>query len=77
MKRTLKALLFFAVLLLVWETLFRARIWSPVLVPSPWSVMRYLWEAAGDGTLMALAGLLGNERVREGQVRKTIAIGAG
>jgi NitT/TauT family transport system permease protein len=51
MKRTLKALLFFAALLLAWEALFRARIWSPVLVPSPGSVVSYLGEAAGDGTL--------------------------
>ena len=51
MKRVIKVLLFFAGLVLVWEALVRARLWSPVLVPSPWSVARYLWEAAGDGTL--------------------------
>jgi NitT/TauT family transport system permease protein len=50
-KRTAKALLFFALLLLAWEAVCRARVWSPVLVPSPFSVGRYLWEAAGDGTL--------------------------
>ena len=51
MKRLAKILLFFAGLVLVWEALVRARLWSPVLVPSPLSVARYLWEAAGDGTL--------------------------
>ena len=51
MKRVVKVLIFFAGLVLVWEALVRARIWSPVLVPSPLSVARYLWEAAGDGTL--------------------------
>lgn len=51
MKRRLKALLFFVVALAVWEALFRAKLWSPVLVPSPFSVGRYLSEAALDGTL--------------------------
>jgi len=51
MKRRLKALLFFSVALAVWEALFRAKLWSPVLVPSPFSVGRYLYEAALDGTL--------------------------
>ncbi len=51
MKRTLRALLFFVLALVAWEALFRAKIWSPVLVPSPFSVIRYLGEAAIDGTL--------------------------
>ncbi len=51
MKRTAKALLFFVLLLVAWQAVCLARIWSPVLVPSPVSVGRYLWEAAGDGTL--------------------------
>jgi NitT/TauT family transport system permease protein len=51
MKRRLKALLFFVAALAVWEALFRAKLWSPVLVPSPFSVGRYLCEAALDGTL--------------------------
>ena len=51
MKRFGKVLIFFAGLLLVWEVLVRAHVWSPVLVPSPLSVGRYLWEAAADGTL--------------------------
>jgi NitT/TauT family transport system permease protein len=51
MMRLGKTLLFFAGLLIVWELLVRARLWSPVLVPSPVSVARYLGEAASDGTL--------------------------
>ena len=51
MKRVGKAVLFFAGLVLAWELLVRTQLWSPVLVPSPLSVARYLWEAASDGTL--------------------------
>src|SRR5438270_4173576 len=52
MKRFLLASAFFAALLLLWEAAFRARIWSPVLLPSPWQVVRYLEAAATDGTLV-------------------------
>lgn len=51
MNRTLRAILFFIAAVAAWEILFRARIWSPVLVPSPLTVGRYLWDAAVDGTL--------------------------
>ena len=57
MTRILKATLFFVLLLAAWEGAFRAGIWSPVLVPSPFSVARYLWDAAGDGTLGRAAGV--------------------
>jgi sulfonate transport system permease protein len=52
MKRFLLAVAFFALLLLIWEAAFRARIWSPVLLPSPWQVANYLKGAALDGTLL-------------------------
>ena len=52
MKRFLLAVLFFAVLLLIWEALFRAKIWSPVLLPSPRQVAVYLKDATVDGTLV-------------------------
>jgi NitT/TauT family transport system permease protein len=52
MKRFLLAASFFAALLLVWETAYRAKIWSPVLLPSPGQVVRYLESAAADGTLV-------------------------
>ena len=42
MTRTLKALAFFAALVAAWAILVRARIWSPVLLPSPMSVAHYL-----------------------------------
>ena len=51
MKRSMKPALFFILLLAAWEGVYRAEIWSPVLVPSPLSVVGYLWGAAGDGTL--------------------------
>lgn len=53
MKRLGKVLLFFAALVLAWEALVRAHIWSPVLVPSPLTVGRYLGEVVADGTLAA------------------------
>ena len=51
MKRVLTAVVFFAVLILAWHLACVARIWSPVLVPSPESVGRYLWEIIRDGSL--------------------------
>ena len=51
MKRLLLAAAFFAVLVLLWEGAYRAKIWSPVLLPSPDQVVRYLESAAADGTL--------------------------
>src|SRR5215471_14576434 len=51
MKRFLLAAAFFAVLVLLWEAAYRAKIWSPVLLPSPRQVVSYLEGAAADGTL--------------------------
>lgn len=51
LRRPLQILLFFALGLAVWQALYLAKIWSPVLVPSPWNVGRYLYEATVDGTL--------------------------
>ncbi len=51
MKRFFFSLLFFAGLVLLWEVAVRARIWSPVLLPSPVKVVEYLQAAAADGTL--------------------------
>jgi NitT/TauT family transport system permease protein len=44
MKRSLVALGFFGGLLLLWEALVAAKIWSPVLVPTPYKVIQYLEE---------------------------------
>lgn len=51
MKRFLPAFIFFSGLLVAWEVLVRAHVWSPVLVPSPLSVASYLIGALADGTL--------------------------
>src|SRR5437764_15319857 len=51
MKRFLLAAAFFAALVLLWEAGYRARNWSPVLLPSPRQVVSYLEGAAADGTL--------------------------
>jgi len=51
MRRFLSAAGFFVVLILVWQWAFQARIWSPVLLPSPVQVGRYLKGAIEDGTL--------------------------
>lgn len=51
MKRYFIAFLYFAALVILWEAIVRWRIWSPVLVPSPLSVIDYLWQAVKDGTL--------------------------
>jgi NitT/TauT family transport system permease protein len=57
MKRFLRSLAFFAVVVALWEAASRAGWWSPVLVPSPLSIGQYLWTAAWDGTLLA-AGIV-------------------
>jgi NitT/TauT family transport system permease protein len=51
MKRLLLAITFFAILIGLWELAFRAKIWSPVLLPAPEQVAEYLKNAAQDGTL--------------------------
>ena len=52
MKRLLLSILFFVFLLFLWEMAFRAKIWSPVLLPSPEQVASYLKSAIIDGTLL-------------------------
>ena len=52
MKRFLSAAFFFLVLLIAWDVLVRAHVYSPVLVPSPIAVLRYLRGALDDGTLL-------------------------
>jgi NitT/TauT family transport system permease protein len=51
MRRWLVRLGFLAGLVLVWHALASARLWSPVLLPSPTSVLAWTVEAARDGTL--------------------------
>lgn len=51
MRRTVVAVLFFGALLATWTAVAHARIWSPLLVPSPGDVLDYLRTATLDGTL--------------------------
>ncbi len=51
MRRFLSAAGFFALLILLWQWAFQAKIWSPVLLPSPLQVVNYLKGAIEDGTL--------------------------
>ena len=46
MKRFLLAFLFFAILIALWDCAFRAKIWSPVLLPAPQQVAEYLKTTA-------------------------------
>lgn len=57
MRRWLAAVLFFIVLLGVWEWLVRAGIWSHVLVPSPTEVGKYYLSSIQDGTLLHASGV--------------------
>lgn len=67
MKRVLTALGFFALLVAAWHWAYLQKFWSPVLVPSPESVGRYLWESALDGSL-AEATLVTMKRLLAGYV---------
>ena len=51
MRRFFSAAAFFVLLILLWQWVFQAKIWSPVLLPSPLQVLTYLKAAIADGTL--------------------------
>jgi NitT/TauT family transport system permease protein len=53
MKARLGPILFFAGLIALWEILVRMHVWSPVILPSPWSVASYLGRSFADGTLIS------------------------
>jgi NitT/TauT family transport system permease protein len=50
-KRAATSMLFFTLLIVLWEALSRTGWYSPVLLPSPLFVGEYLWQSAQDGTL--------------------------
>ena len=52
MKRLLVAFTFFAGLVALWHAFYAAAIWSPVLLPSPADVGRYLLKSLADGELL-------------------------
>lgn len=51
MRRWLTAILFFGILLLVWQRLIDAGVWSQILIPSPLEILEYLSTAAQEGVL--------------------------
>jgi NitT/TauT family transport system permease protein len=72
MRRFLFATLFFAVLVGAWQAMVLTGKYSPVLLPSPVDVGRYLWGAALDGTLLA-ASIVTLERLLIGYVIGVLA----
>ena len=57
MRRALLAILFFVALVGIWSGMVQAKIWSPVLLPSPSSVWEYFLGAVRDGTLLTACGV--------------------
>jgi NitT/TauT family transport system permease protein len=53
MKRFIFAFLFFLILIVFWQFLVQAHIWSEFLIPSPLDVLNYLIESSVDGTLFS------------------------
>jgi NitT/TauT family transport system permease protein len=53
MKRALSVTAFFACLIVVWKAATVFMGWSPLLLPPPEAVARYLWDALFDGTLLS------------------------
>jgi NitT/TauT family transport system permease protein len=58
-KRAGIAFSFFAALVLLWALAAASGRWSPVLLPSPWSVADYLVASVSDGTLPEAAFVTG------------------
>ncbi len=55
MKRAAVVILFFGLLIGIWQAVYMAGVWSPVLLPSPLTVGEYLWKSLTDGSLAASA----------------------
>ncbi len=53
MKRSFYSIAFFVLLIAGWQWLVAKEIWSKVLLPSPVSVIQYLYSSFVDGTLVA------------------------
>ncbi len=51
MKRSVIVILFFGLLVGIWQAVYAAGVWSPVLMPSPLTVGTYLWDSLLDGSL--------------------------
>src|SRR5215472_7437306 len=57
MKRIVLAVIFFAILLGLWQAAFQSKRWSPVLLPSPVQVGSYLVNGITDGSLIKASGI--------------------
>jgi NitT/TauT family transport system permease protein len=55
MRRVLVAGAFFGLLIGLWALAAATGRWSAVLLPPPWEVARYLWDATLDGSLVEAA----------------------
>lgn len=51
MTRTLRALIFFAILVLIWHVMVHTRIWNPLVFPPPLQVWDFLKATILDGSL--------------------------
>jgi NitT/TauT family transport system permease protein len=51
MKRAVVVIIFFGLLIGIWQAVYAAGVWSPVLLPSPLTVGKYLWGSLLDGSL--------------------------
>lgn len=51
MKRAVIVIIFFGLLIGIWQAIYAAGVWSPVLLPSPLTVGTYLWNSILDGSL--------------------------
>ena len=58
MRRFAVAALFFAALATLWQLMVVSGQWSPVLLPSPLSVVEYLSGAVSDGSLTEAAAVV-------------------
>ncbi len=57
MKRAVLVILFFAALIVLWKAATLWAGWSPLLLPPPEAVGRYLWGALWDGTLVSASAV--------------------
>ena len=57
MSRFVVAVIFFGALAMLWQLMVVSGQWSPVLLPSPLSVVEYLWGAMSDGSLIEAAAV--------------------
>jgi ABC-type nitrate/sulfonate/bicarbonate transport system permease component len=52
MKRFLTSALFFGVILLFWQSLVSSGHWSPLILPSPADVIKYVLNGIADGDIV-------------------------